>query len=218
MTVGVPKEVKEQEFRVALLPAAVYQLVKRGHHVLVESNAGSGIGFHDADYRAAGAKVVQKHEETFSRADMIVKVKEPLESEYELLREGQILFTYLHLAANRLLTECLIATGATCIAYETVEVNRRLPLLEPMSEIAKKHFAARTGYVNYYFNQLHRDRVWKALVASGGLTGVSSVSSVAEGASEASGEGVEGDEAASGFAEDGAVAPIAGGAARRGRR
>jgi alanine dehydrogenase len=146
MTVGVPKEIKEQEFRVALLPAAVYQLVKRGHQVLVESDAGSGIGFHDADYRAAGAKVVQKHEETFSKADMIVKVKEPLESECELLREGQILFTYLHLAANRLLTECLIATGATCIAYETVEVNRRLPLLEPMSEIAGRMSVLVGGY------------------------------------------------------------------------
>ena len=146
MTVGVPKEIKEQEFRVALLPAAVYQLVKRGHHVLVESNAGSGIGFHDADYRAAGAKVVQNHEEAFARADMIVKVKEPLESECELLREGQILFTYLHLAANRLLTECLIATGATCIAYETVEVNRRLPLLEPMSEIAGRMSVLVGGY------------------------------------------------------------------------
>ena len=146
MTVGVPKEIKEQEFRVALLPSAVYQLVKGGHHVLVESNAGSGIGFHDADYRAAGAKVVKKHEEAFERADMIVKVKEPLESECGLLREGQILLTYLHLAANRLLTECLIATGATCIAYETVEVNRRLPLLEPMSEIAGRMSVLVGGY------------------------------------------------------------------------
>ena len=146
MTVGVPREMKEQEFRVALLPSAIYQLVKRGHHVLVESNAGSGIGFQDADYRAAGAKVVEEHEELFARADMIVKVKEPLESECELLRNGQILFTYLHLAANKLLTDCLIATGATCIAYETVEVNRRLPLLEPMSEIAGRMSVLVGGY------------------------------------------------------------------------
>ena len=146
MTVGVPREIKEQEFRVALLPSAVYQLVKRGHHVLVESNAASGIGFHDADYRAAGAKVVEVHEEVFARADMIVKVKEPLESECGLLRKGQILFTYLHLAANKLLTDCLIATGATCIAYETVEVNRRLPLLEPMSEIAGRMSVLVGGY------------------------------------------------------------------------
>jgi alanine dehydrogenase len=146
MTVGVPKEIKEQEFRVALLPSAVYQLVKRGHHVLVESNAGAGIGFQDADYQAAGAKVLQAHEEVFAGADMIVKVKEPLASECGSLRTEQILFTYLHLAANRLLTECLIATGATCIAYETVEVNRRLPLLEPMSEIAGRMSVLVGGY------------------------------------------------------------------------
>jgi alanine dehydrogenase len=146
MTVGVPREIKEQEFRVALLPSAVYQLVKRGHHLLVESNAASGIGFHDADYRAAGAEVVEVHDEVFARADMIVKVKEPLESECGLLRKGQILFTYLHLAANKLLTDCLIATGATCIAYETVEVSRRLPLLEPMSEIAGRMSVLVGGY------------------------------------------------------------------------
>jgi alanine dehydrogenase len=146
MTVGVPREIKEQEFRVALLPSAVYQLVKRGHRVLVESNAGSGIGFQDADYTAAGAEVVEVHEELFARADMIVKVKEPLESECGLLRKGQLLFTYLHLAANKLLTDCLIATGATCIAYETVEVNRRLPLLEPMSEIAGRMSVLVGGY------------------------------------------------------------------------
>jgi alanine dehydrogenase len=146
MTIGVPREIKEQEFRVALLPSAVYQLVKRGHHVLIESNAGSGIGFQDADYRAAGAEVVEVHEEVFARADMIVKVKEPLESECGLLRKGQLLFTYLHLAANKPLTDCLIATGATCIAYETVEVNRRLPLLEPMSEIAGRMSVLVGGY------------------------------------------------------------------------
>jgi len=136
MIVGVPKEIKEQEFRVALLPSAAYQLIKRGHQVLVETNAGAGIGFHDDDYRSAGAEIITTHEEVFARAELIVKVKEPLPSEYPLLRKGQILFTYLHLAANKKLTEGLMATGATCIAYETIEVNRRLPLLEPMSEIA----------------------------------------------------------------------------------
>ena len=146
MIIGVPKEKKEQEFRVALLPSAVYQLVKRGHHVLVESDAGAGIGFHDEDYRTAGAKVVKAHDEVFARAEMIVKVKEPLASECGLLREGQILLTYLHLAANRALTESLIATGATCLAYETVEVNRRLPLLEPMSEIAGRMSVLVGGY------------------------------------------------------------------------
>ena len=153
MIIGVPKEKKEQEFRVALLPSAVYQLVKRGHHVLVESDAGAGIGFHDEDYRTAGAKVVKAHDEVFSRAETIVKVKEPLASECGLLREGQILLTYLHLAANRALTESLIATGATCIAYETVEVNRRLPLLEPMSEIAGRMSVLVGGYFLAKHNQ-----------------------------------------------------------------
>jgi alanine dehydrogenase len=146
MIIGVPKEIKEQEFRVALLPSAAYQLIKRGHQILVEKNAGAGIGFHDADYVSAGAEIIATHEEVFARADMIVKVKEPLVSEYGLLRKGQILFTYLHLAANKPLTESLRATGATCIAYETVEVNRRLPLLEPMSEIAGRMSVLVGGY------------------------------------------------------------------------
>jgi len=136
MIIGIPKEIKEQEYRVALLPSAAYQLIKRGHQVLVEAGAGEGIGFGDEDYRQAGAGVVGSHAEIFGRSDMIVKVKEPLPSEYGLLKNGQILFTYLHLAANKTLTEALMKTGATCIAYETVEVNHRLPLLEPMSEIA----------------------------------------------------------------------------------
>lgn len=146
MIIGVPKEIKEQEYRVALLPSAAYQLIKHGHKVLVGSGAGEGIGFADADYRQAGVEVLDKHEEIFERADMIVKVKEPLPSEYGLLRKGQILFTYLHLAANRKLTEALMKTGATCIAYETVEVNHRLPLLEPMSEIAGRMSVLVGGY------------------------------------------------------------------------
>jgi alanine dehydrogenase len=146
MTVGIPREIKEQEFRVALLPAAVNQLVKRGHQVVVETDAGTGIGFHDSDYQAAGAKVVATHEDVFATADLIVKVKEPLASECARLRKDQILFAYLHLAANRPLTECLLATGATCIAYETVETDRRLPLLEPMSEIAGRMSVLVGGY------------------------------------------------------------------------
>lgn len=146
MIIGVPKEIKEQEFRVALLPSAAYQLIKRGHHIVVETAAGAGIGFSDEDYRAAGAEIVPTHEEVFTRAEMIVKVKEPLPSEVGLLRRGQILFTYLHLAANRDLTSALAATGATCIAYETVEVNHRLPLLEPMSEIAGRMSVLVGGY------------------------------------------------------------------------
>jgi alanine dehydrogenase len=146
MTVGIPREIKEQEFRVALQPAAVRQLVKHGHRVIVEAGAGTGIGFHDHDYQAAGGKVVATHEEVFATADLVVKVKEPLVSECALLRKDQILFTYLHLAANRPLTECLLATGATCIAYETVEIDRRLPLLEPMSEIAGRMSVLVGGY------------------------------------------------------------------------
>ena len=136
MIIGVPKEIKAQENRIGLLPSAAYQLVKRGHRVLVEANAGTGSGFSDAQFETAGAEVVQSHAEVFARAEMIVKVKEPLEEEWPLLRPGQIIFTYLHLAANKRLTEALLASKATGIAYETVEVNRRLPLLEPMSEIA----------------------------------------------------------------------------------
>src|SRR5581483_6156188 len=135
MIIGVPKEIKEQENRVALLPSATYQLVKRGHSVVVERSAGVGSGYSDEDYKNAGAELVDGHEEVFERADLVVKVKEPLPSEYPLLRSGQILFTYLHLAATRKLTDALLASGVTAIAYETVEVNRRLPLLEPMSEI-----------------------------------------------------------------------------------
>ncbi|HSI62432.1 MAG TPA: alanine dehydrogenase, partial [Candidatus Saccharimonadia bacterium] len=146
MIIGVPKEVKPQENRVALLPSAAYQLIKRGHQVVVESNAGFGSGFPDGEYVRAGAEVVSTHAEVFSRADMIVKVKEPLPQEYPLLRPGQILFTYLHLAASKPLTEALAQSGATCIAYETVEVNRRLPLLEPMSEIAGRMSVLVGGY------------------------------------------------------------------------
>jgi alanine dehydrogenase len=146
MVIGVPKEIKEQENRVALVPAAAYQLVKRGHRVLVEARAGAGAGFLDAEYVAAGAEMAQDHASVFAAAELIVKVKEPLPSEYALLRHGQLLFTYLHLAASRPLTEALLQTGATCIAYETVEVNRRLPLLEPMSEIAGRMSIIVGGY------------------------------------------------------------------------
>lgn len=146
MVIGVPKEIKEQEARVALPPSAAYQLAKRGHTVLVETQAGAGSGFLDSEYSAAGAEIVATHEEVFARAEMIVKVKEPLAAEYGLLRPGQLLFTYLHLAANRKLTEALLGTGATAIAYETVEVNRRLPLLEPMSEIAGRMSIIVGGY------------------------------------------------------------------------
>lgn len=146
MIVGIPKEIKNQEYRVALLPSAAYQLVRRGHEVIVESTAGTGAGYPDADYEAAGAKVTKDHREVFEKADLLVKVKEPLESEYGLLRPGQVLFTYLHLAASRSLTEALMKSGVTGLAYETIEVNRRLPLLEPMSEIAGRMSILVGGY------------------------------------------------------------------------
>lgn len=180
MIVGVPREIKEQENRVALVPPGAYQLIKRGHQVVVENGAGTGSGFADSDYEAAGAKMVDTHEAVFEQADLIVKVKEPLASETPLLRPGQILFTYLHLAANRTLTESLMASGATCIAYETVEVNRRLPLLEPMSEIAGRmsiivggfHLAKHNGGKGVLLGGVPGVLPGKVIVIGGGTSGV----------------------------------------------
>ena len=146
MIIGVPREIKLQEHRVALLPGGVYQLVKRGHQVIVERGAGSGAGYADEGYEQAGARLSAEHAAVFEQADLIVKVKEPQESEYPLLRRGQMLFTYLHLAASRSLTQALMKSGVTAIAYETIEVNRRLPLLEPMSEIAGRMSILVGGY------------------------------------------------------------------------
>ena len=134
------------EYRVALLPSGAYQLIKRGHTVVVERSAGIGADYADAEYEAAGARLVDSHAAVFAEAGLIVKVKEPLPGELPLLRKGQILFTYLHLAASKPLTEALMKSGATCIAYETIEVNRRLPLLEPMSEIAGRMSMLVGGY------------------------------------------------------------------------
>lgn len=135
MKIGVPREIKKQENRVALLPAMVFQLKQHGHEVVVERSAGAGSGYSDADYEAAGATLVDTHAGAFD-ADLVVKVKEPQPEEIPLLKKGGVLFTYLHLAADKNLTEALMASGVTAVAYETIEVNRRLPLLEPMSEIA----------------------------------------------------------------------------------
>ncbi len=147
MIIGVPKEIKEQEYRVALLPSGAYQLIKRGHQVVVERGAGAGSGYPDAQYEQAGAKLVDSHAAVFEQGELIVKVKEPLPSEYPLLRRGQLLFTYLHLAASKSLTEALLKSGVTGLAYETIEVNRRLPLLEPMSEIAGRMSVLVGGYL-----------------------------------------------------------------------
>src|SRR5438046_2061062 len=146
MIIGIPKEIKDQEYRVALPPSAAYQLIKRGHQVVVERGAGVGAGYPDGDYEQAGAKLLDSHAVVFERAELIVKVKEPLPSETPLLRRGQLLFTYLHLAANKPLTETLAKSGVTGLAYETIEVNRRLPLLEPMSEIAGRMSVLVGGY------------------------------------------------------------------------
>src|SRR5688572_23157923 len=146
MIIGVPKEIKDHEYRVAMLPSAAYQLIKRGHSVVVERNAGVRAGCPDKEYDSAGVKLIDSRAAIFEQADLIVKVKEPLPAEYGLLRPGQLLFTYLHLAAGKPLTEALLKSGATCIAYETIEVNRRLPLLEPMSEIAGRMSVLVGGY------------------------------------------------------------------------
>jgi alanine dehydrogenase len=146
MIIGLPREIKQQEHRVALLPSAAYQLIKRGHSVIVERNAGIGSGYPNADYEQAGAALVDSHAAVFEQAGLVVKVKEPLPEEYPLLRPGQVLFTYLHLAADKSLTEALMKSGVTGIAYETIEVNRRLPLLEPMSEIAGRMSILVGGY------------------------------------------------------------------------
>jgi len=152
MVIGVPKEIKEQEQRVALLPSAANQLIRHGHSVLVEENAGVGSGYSDEEYVKAGAEIADTAKEVFARADMIVKVKEPLKAEFSLLRKGQILFTYLHLAASRELTEALLKSGVTGIAYETIQVNNRLPLLEPMSEIAGRMSVVMGAYFLAKYN------------------------------------------------------------------
>jgi alanine dehydrogenase len=145
MRIGVPKEIKDNEYRVGLIPAVVRELTERGHSVFVETAAGQGAGFSDDDYRAAGGRVVAEAAEVFEAVELIVKVKEPLASERRLLRRGQTIFTYLHLAPDREQTNELIESGATAIAYETVtDSQRKLPLLTPMSEVAGR-MAAQVG-------------------------------------------------------------------------
>lgn len=135
MIIGVPREIKTEEFRVGMTPSGARELVRDGHRILVEQEAGSGSGFPDADFLKAGAETGSK-EQVFSQAEMVVKVKEPLRSEYHLLREGMTLFTYLHLAPNPELTRVLLDRKVTGLAYETLEKEGKLPLLAPMSEVA----------------------------------------------------------------------------------
>ena len=137
MIVGVPKEIKEDEYRVAMLPVGVEELVSRGHSVIVQEGAGLGSGLADEAYEQAGAMLVKTGKEVFDQADLIVKVKEPQAAEFPLIRKNQTLFTYFHFAADRGLTQAMIDTGATCLAYETLrDAQGRLPLLTPMSEVA----------------------------------------------------------------------------------
>lgn len=167
MRIGVPKEIKVHEYRVGLVPASVAELVAAGHEVLVERTAGDGISVSDLDYRAAGARVVDSAQAVFAGADLIVKVKEPQLSECEMLRPGQLLFTYLHLAADRAQAEALCRSGATAIAYETVTADdRSLPLLTPMSEVAGRMSVQVGAYALEKSNG-------GAGVLLGGVTGVS---------------------------------------------
>ena len=137
MKIGVPKEIKSNENRVAATPAGVMEFIKKGHEVVIQSTAGDGSGFSDADYLHAGAKILSTAKETYAAADMILKVKEPIESEYDLIKKDQLVFTYFHFASSEPLTMAMIKNGAVCLAYETVEAaDKSLPLLVPMSEVA----------------------------------------------------------------------------------
>ncbi len=166
MIVGVPREVKDRENRVSTTPAGVREYVAQGHQVIVEIGAGLGSGFADAEYVAAGGEIVCAHDEVFERAGLIVKVKEPVAAEYPLLRAGQILFTYLHLAADEPLTRALIERRVQAVAYETVQLpNGLLPLLQPMSEVAGR-MSVQVGA--HYLEHTHGGRG----VLLGGVPGV----------------------------------------------
>ncbi|WP_439032694.1 alanine dehydrogenase [Gordonia terrae] len=137
MRIGIPTEIKNHEYRVAITPAGVAELHRRGHEVVIQAGAGEGSSLHDNDFKAAGAQILGTAAEVWAQADVLLKVKEPIASEFEFLREGQTVFTYLHLAAGRACTEALLASGTTSIAYETVRTaDGSLPLLAPMSEVA----------------------------------------------------------------------------------
>lgn len=137
MKIGIPREIKNHEYRVAITPAGVHELVSRGHEVIIETEAGAGSSFTDTDYKAAGAQILTDVDEVWETADLLLKVKEPIAEEYSRLRKGQVLFTYLHLAASKECTDALLESGTTAIAYETVTAaDGSLPLLAPMSEVA----------------------------------------------------------------------------------
>src|SRR6187401_2462770 len=146
MIIGVPKEIKAQEHRVGLIPSTASTLTRRGHTVLVQKGAGIGAGFPDETYIDAGAQIIDTAKKVYGQAEMIVKVKEPLKAEYGLLRKGQILFTYLHLAASKPLTDALLKSGVIGVAYEIIQIGNKLPLLEPMSEIAGRMSVVMAAY------------------------------------------------------------------------
>jgi alanine dehydrogenase len=180
LTVGVPKEIKDNENRVAVQPDGVAELVHHGHRVLVEAGAGDGSRFPDAEYAAAGATVVATADEVFAGADLIVKVKEPIPSEYHRFREGQQLFTYLHLAADRELTDFLLARRIDSIAYETVQTpDRKLPLLTPMSEVAGRlavqaaahHLESPAGGAGILLGGVPGTPAAKVTIIGGGVSG-----------------------------------------------
>ena len=147
MRIGIPKEMKDSESRVGMTPAGVAELTKRGHEVYVQHTAGENSGFADGEYEAAGARILPSIQQVYETADMVVKVKEPVEPEYSLVRQGQVVFTYFHFACDRPLTDAMMNSGAVCIAYETVQKDdRSLPLLIPMSEVAGRMAALNGAY------------------------------------------------------------------------
>ena len=180
MIIGIPKELKNNEFRVSATPSGVHAYVVAGHKVLVEKNAGLGSAISDADYIAAGAQIIDSADEIWQKADLIQKVKEPIEIEYKRMRKGQILYTYLHLAANKACTQAIIDSGITAIAYETVEVDGQLPLLAPMSEVAGRMsiqvgaaaLEASRGGRGVLLGGVPGVRPGKVVVIGGGVVGV----------------------------------------------
>jgi len=146
MIIGVPEELKDNEFRVSIAPPGINELVESGHKVLVQSLAGKGSGYSDKEYTNSGAIIINSIEEIYKQSEMIVKVKEPLEKEYSLIKEDQIIFTYLHLSSNKKLTQALIDSKSICIAYETIEKNGNFTLLAPMSEVAGRISAIVRAY------------------------------------------------------------------------
>ena len=180
MIIGIPKEIKNNEFRVSATASGVHAYVAAGHQVLVEKNAGLGSGISNEDYIKAGAQIIETADELWQKADLIQKVKEPIEIEYKRMRKGQILYTYLHLAANKACTQAVMDSGTTAIAYETVEVDGQLPLLAPMSEVAGRMsiqvgaaaLEASKGGAGVLLGGVPGVRPGKVVVIGGGVVGV----------------------------------------------